>query len=101
MTKAEMAADLFKIYEELSNKNDNYSDNYRRELAKNIVDLVEAESVERFMLDLANKLYFEIDDDRRNGALNFYPLAKIEFFLTYFDLLVKEGENGKRNSEAL
>ena len=100
MTKAEMVADLFKAYEELSNKNDN-SDNYRKALAKNIVDLVEAESVERFMLDLANKLYFEIYDDRRNGVLNFYPLAKIEFFLTYFDLLVKEGKNGKRNSEAL
>lgn len=98
MTKAEMVVSLFKTYEELS---DNYSDNYRKELAEIIVDLIEAENVERFMLDLANKLYFVIYNDRKNGALNFYPLAKIDFFLTYFDLLVKENENDKRNSETI
>lgn len=98
MTKAEMVVSLFKTYEELS---DNYSDNYRKELADIIFDLIEAETIEKFMLDLANKLYFEIYNDRKNGALNFYPLAKIDFFLTYFDLLVKENENDKRNSETL
>lgn len=101
MTKAEMVVGLFRAYEELSDAKDNKGENYRKELTENIADLIEAENVEKFMLDLANKLYFEIYDDMRNGALNFYPLAKIEFFLTYFDLLVKENENGKRNSEAL